>query len=52
MAEPAGKINGRFIPRLGHCASLLFKIFANPVVSGIDVYYEPVTYDYQSAAQR
>lgn len=42
------KINGRLIPRLGHRASVLSNIFANPVVPGIDDYYEPFTYDYQT----
>ncbi|MCW0347704.1 nitrate reductase subunit beta [Pantoea ananatis] len=41
------KINGQLSPRLGSRTSVLAKIFANPVVPGIDDYYEPFTYDYQ-----
>ena len=41
------KINGQLTPRLGSRSAVLAKIFANPVVPGIDDYYEPFTYDYQ-----
>ncbi|WP_432372886.1 nitrate reductase subunit beta [Pantoea allii] len=41
------KINGQLTPRLGSRSAVLTKIFANPVVPGIDDYYEPFTYDYQ-----
>ncbi|MBS0969709.1 nitrate reductase subunit beta [Chimaeribacter arupi] len=41
------KINGKLEPRLGSRAGVLSKIFANPVIPGIDDYYEPFTYDYQ-----
>lgn len=41
------KINGRITPRLGNKVGVLSKIFANPVVPGIDDYYEPFTFDYQ-----
>ncbi|MGP6487189.1 nitrate reductase subunit beta [Duffyella gerundensis] len=41
------KINGQLVPRLGSRSAVLSKIFANPVVPGIDDYYEPFTYDYQ-----
>ncbi|OAE08925.1 nitrate reductase subunit beta [Pantoea sp. OXWO6B1] len=41
------KINGQLTPRLGSRSTVLTKIFANPVVPGIDDYYEPFTYDYQ-----
>ena len=40
-------IKGRLVPRLGSRSSVLMKIFANPVVPGIDDYYEPFTFDYQ-----
>jgi len=40
-------IKGRLVPRLGNRSSVLSKIFANPLVPGIDDYYEPFTYDYQ-----
>ena len=40
------KINGRLEPRLGSKVGVLSKIFANPLVPGIDDYYEPFTFDY------
>lgn len=40
-------ITGKLTPRLGSRVGVLSKIFANPVLPGIDDYYEPFTYDYQ-----
>nr|MBA2814349.1 nitrate reductase subunit beta [Candidatus Pantoea persica] len=40
-------IKGWLVPRLGSRSSVMMKIFANPVVPGIDDYYEPFTYNYQ-----
>ncbi|TKU65046.1 4Fe-4S dicluster domain-containing protein, partial [Citrobacter sp. wls711] len=42
------KINGKLVPRMGNKALLLGKIFANPHLPGIDDYYEPFDFDYQT----
>lgn len=40
-------ISGKLTPRMGGRLGVLSKIFANPLIPGIDDYYEPFTYDYQ-----
>lgn len=40
------KENGKIEPRLGSKASVLSKLFANPVLPEIDDYYEPFTFNY------
>ena len=42
------KINGKLVPRMGNKALLLGKIFANPHLPGLDDYYEPFDFDYQT----
>ena len=42
------KVNGKLQPRMGNRPMLLGKIFANPHLPGIDDYYEPFDYDYQT----
>lgn len=42
------KINGKLQPRMGNKALLLGKIFANPHLPGMDDYYEPFDFDYQT----
>lgn len=42
------KINGKPQPRMGNKALLLGKIFANPHLPGMDDYYEPFDFDYQT----
>ncbi|WP_082804188.1 nitrate reductase subunit beta [Erwinia sp. ErVv1] len=42
------KIGGRLEPRMGSRVGVLAKIFANPDLPGLDDYYEPFDYDYQT----